>query len=57
MHLEKIEDILVNRDGMSPEDAIAEVAEARRRVRRGENPEDILFEDFGLEPDYIFQLV
>lgn len=57
MHLERIEDILVNRDGLTPADAKKEVAEARRRVRRGENPEDILYEDFGLEPDYIFQLV
>ena len=56
MALESIVDILVERDGMSRSDAEKEVQEAKRRVRRGENPEDILYEDFGLEPDYVFEL-
>lgn len=52
-----LERILVQRDGLSPEAAYDLVDEARQRVREGENPEEILFEDFGLEPDYIFDLL
>ena len=51
-------DILVRRDGMSQDEAREMVDEARERVSQyGENPEDILFEEFGLEPDYIFDLL
>ena len=45
-----IEKTLITRDGYSK-------AEARERVANGENPEEILYEDFGLEPDYIFDLI
>lgn len=56
-HLESIEDILVRRDGMTRDEATEAVGEARQRVADGENPEEILEEEFGLEPDYIFQLL
>lgn len=54
---EKIEDILVRRDGMTRDEAFALVAEARGRVHDGERPDEVLEEMFGLEPDYIFQLL
>ena len=52
----ELEQVLINRDEMSPEEAREELAEMRSRVRDGENPEEILF-DIGLEPDYIFDLI
>ena len=59
--LDLIEDILVKRDGMTKDDAQALVAAARtdlyERLGRGEMPEDICEEWFGLEPDYIDQLM
>jgi len=57
MPLESIASILMRRDGMSRTDAEERVAEARDRVAEGENPEEILLDDFGLEPDYIFELL
>lgn len=48
--------IFMNRDGMTKEEAIELVKEMRQRVREGENPEDVLYEE-GLEPDYIFDLI
>jgi hypothetical protein len=52
----ELELILMERDAISPDDAREQVTEARKRVAAGENPEDILFEVFGLEPDYVFDL-
>lgn len=54
---ESIIDILIRRDGLSREEAIDMLHDARLRVAEGENPEDILYEEFGLEPDYIWQLL
>lgn len=50
-------DILMERDGLSRQDAIFAVNDARRRVYEGDDPEEVLYEDFGLEPDYIFALI
>lgn len=52
-----IEATLMKRDGYTREEAREALREARKRVLEGENPEDILYEDFGLEPDYIFDLI
>lgn len=49
--------VLVKRDGVSRLDAIQVIREARLRVFNGENPETILHEEFGLEPDYVFDLL
>lgn len=52
-----IEKTLMKRDGYTREEAREALHEARKRVFEGENPEDILYEDFGLEPDYIWELI
>lgn len=52
-----IEKTLMHRDGYSREEAREALKEARQRVLEGDDPEEILFEDFGLEPDYIFDLI
>ena len=50
--------ILMNRDGLDQTEAQEWVDEARERVLfHGENPEEILHDEFGLEPDYIFDLL
>lgn len=51
-----IRSVLVRRDGLTRRAADAMIDEARQRVRAGEHPEDILLDDFGLEPDYIYDL-
>lgn len=52
---------LMARDGVSQEEAERQVAEARDdlfdRLGGGEMPFDICEEHFGLEPDYLMDLV
>lgn len=49
--------ILMQRDGMTKAEAKELVDEAKEAVYNGEDPEEILLEWFGLEPDYIFDLI
>lgn len=49
--------VLMRRDGMTRSEAQDMIDEARELVAEGENPEEILRVDFGLEPDYIFDLL
>ena len=51
----EVENILINRDGNTPDEAFEILEEMRERVLEGENPEELLYE-IGLEPDYIFDL-
>jgi len=55
-----IKQILIDRDGMSAEDADDLITEAKEdmyeRLGLGEMPENICEEWFGLEPDYLFEL-
>ena len=53
----EVERILIKRDGLTEAEAKRELDDARKRVLEGENPEEILYEEFGLEPDYIFDLM
>jgi hypothetical protein len=55
--MESLREVLMRRDGMSGDDADELIKEARERVAEGEDPEEILLEDFGLEPDYLWDLV
>jgi hypothetical protein len=50
--------ILITRDDLTRSEAAEAIAEARRRVHEdGEDPEEVLLEEFGLEPDYLFDLI
>ena len=49
--------VLMNRDNMSSAQADKAISEARDRMIDGEDPEEILLEEFGLEPDYVFDLI
>ena len=55
--METITQILMRRDGMSREDARELVQELRQRVLEGEDPEELLHDELGLEPDYIWELI
>lgn len=57
MELETLRDILIRRDGMEPWQADDAISAARDRVWEGEDPEEVLLEEFGLEPDYVFDLL
>lgn len=55
--METITQILMRRDGMSREDARELIQELRQRVLEGEDPEELLHDELGLEPDYIWELI
>ena len=57
IHQETIVDILVRRDGMDRSDAADMLADARLQVAEGADPAEVLHDTFGLEPDYIFELL
>lgn len=54
---EAVIEILVRRDQLSPELAREMLKQARLEVAEGRDPEEVLYEDFGLEPDYIWALI
>ena len=59
--MEKIIDILMNRDGITRDDAIAICNDARQQMADcnfdAEECEDIMQNSLGLELDYIFSLL
>ena len=57
MRKNEILHVLMTRDNMDRLDALEVIIEAKRRVLAGEDPEMVLEEEFGLEPDYIFDLL
>ena len=52
-----IKSVLIRRDGLTPDEADEMIEEARQLVAEGENPERVLRIEFGLEPDYVFDLL
>ena len=58
--MNKIIEILMNRDGISEEEARALVKETRDEIAMLDNPfeaENIIMEYLGLEPDYMFDVL
>jgi len=59
--MKTIKEILMRRDNMSADEADELIAQAvedlYERLENGEMPDDICMEWFGLEPDYIFELI
>jgi hypothetical protein len=50
--------IIIERDGLTREEAAQAIAYARHLVHNeGCDPEGVLQDEFGLEPDYIFDLI
>lgn len=49
--------VLMRRDELTYDEAMEQISEARTLVANGADPEEILYEEFGLEPDYIFDLL
>ena len=55
--MSELKKVLMERDGMTPKEADEAIADAKQRVWDGEDPEEVLGDEFGLEPDYIFDLL
>lgn len=54
---ETLKMVLMRRDGLSPQDADETIRDLKLRVEAGENPEEILYDEFGLEPDFVFDII
>ena len=56
--MDSLKRVLMRRDGVSSAEADEMIAEARERVlEEGCDPEEVLHDDFGLEPDYVYDLM
>ena len=55
--MSELKKVLMQRDGMSSREADNAIDDAKQRVSDGEDPEDVLADEFCLEPDYIFDLL
>lgn len=59
--MDTLKQVLMNRDGMTEEEAQEEINRAREelhdRIDSGEMPFDFMEEEFGLEPDYLMDLM
>ncbi len=53
----ELQSALMRRDGMKAEEAFDLITTIRRRIHEGEDPEEILHNELGLEPDYVFDLI
>jgi len=53
----ELKKVIMQRDCLSDNEANELIIEAKQRVLEGENPENILYADFGLEPDYFLDLM
>lgn len=55
--METLKQVIMRRDELSSDEADDLIQEAKARVLEGEDPEEVLAEEFSLEPDYIFDLL
>lgn len=58
--MNKVTKILMERDGMTREEAEKLIAETREEILSSDHlfeVEDIIMDNLGLEPDYIFDLI
>lgn len=52
--METIREIIANRDGSTSDEIDDLFAEAQDQIADGVDPEDVISDVFGLEPDYLF---
>ena len=55
--MESLQSVLMHRDDMTAQEACETIDDLRKRVMGGENPEELLLDELGLEPDYIFDIM
>ena len=54
---ETLKQVIMRRDELSSDEADALIAEAKQEVADGADPEEVLEEMFGLEPDYFWEIL
>jgi hypothetical protein len=56
-NMESILEVLMRRDGLTKDEAQERIDEAKQMVLDGDDPEEVVHYEFGLEPDYIFDIL
>lgn len=51
--METIREVLIRRDRLTSAEIDEMLEEAKDRIFGGDDPEEVLAEEFGLEPDYL----
>ena len=55
--MNRIVKILIDRDGLTLDEALDVFRDMQAQVRAGVDPEEVLYSEVGLEPDYVFDLL
>jgi len=55
--MDNLKTTIMRRDNLSSDEADNLINEAKQEVNNGADPEEVLYNYFGLEPDYIFDLL
>lgn len=55
--MDSLKQVLMRRDGMTAAKADEAIRDAVQQIEEGADPEEVLMEEFSLEPDYIFDLL
>ena len=55
--MENLKQVLMRRDDLSSSEADAMINDAKEQVLEGADPEEVLRDEFGLEPDFIFDIL
>ena len=55
--MKTIKQVLMRRDRISANEADEMIEYAKERIADGEDPEDVCRDEFGLEPDYVLELL
>jgi len=55
--MKNLKETIMERDNLSSEEADSMIEDAKEQVLAGEDPDEVLANDFGLEPDYVFDLL
>ena len=54
--MSELKNALMSGQGLSADEADKAIEEMREAVYEGEDPEELLY-DYGMEPDYIFDII
>jgi hypothetical protein len=57
LNMASLKEVLMQRDGMTADEAEDAIECVRCDVREGADPEEALADAFGLEPDYVMDLI
>jgi hypothetical protein len=55
--MQSLRQVIMQRDGLDQFEADEQIDAAAELVAGGADPEEVLHDEFGLEPDYVFDLI